>query len=267
MRGNFSRAAAVYAVQRSVPPTRLAGAGTTWDSAKTMNDPKRRFLRRALALTLCAAAGDACAAADAYRFDPVHTQVTVCVDHMGFSRSCGRLHVQGGAFRFDPDDWSTAALDVTVDSASIDMGDAGWSDKVRNTYLDAKTYPGVRFTGQGATKTGAKTAVMHGRLTLLGRTQPVDLEITFNRAARDGYTLKFVAGFAAQAHFKRSAFGSTRSAPDVGDAIDVHVEVEGLRDKDAEVQASGADHPASDPAPHPAADSERRDRAESGRHE
>jgi len=212
-----------------------------------MSDPIRNFLRRAAALTLLAAAGNACAGADEYRFDLVHTQLTVCLDHMGFSQSCGRLHVKSGWFRFDPDDWSTAQVDVTIDTGSIDMGDAAWSDKVRNTYLDAKTYPGAHFVGTGAQKTGEKTAVLHGKLTLLGRTQPVDLEIAFNRAARDGYTLKFVAGFSAHARFKRSAFGSTRSAPDVGDAVDVHVEVEGLRDKDAQAQAFGSDPKPSDP--------------------
>jgi len=203
-----------------------------------MNERIRYSWRAACALVLLAAAGGASAAADDYRFDRVHTQVTVCLDHMGFSQSCGRLHVTNGWFRFDPDDWSTAQVDVTIDAASIDMGDAAWSDKVRGTYLDAKTYPTAHFSGSGAQKTGEKTALLHGKLVLLGRTQPVDLQITFNRAARDGYTLKFVAGFSAHARFKRSAFGSTRSAPDVGDAVDVHVEVEGLRDKDAQAQAS-----------------------------
>jgi polyisoprenoid-binding protein YceI len=53
--------------------------------------------------------------------------------------------------------------------------------------------------------------------------------------------MHYVAGFSASAQFRRSAFGSTRSAPDVGDRIDVHIEAEGLRDNDAQEQASGHD--------------------------
>jgi polyisoprenoid-binding protein YceI len=224
-------------MQRSVPPAGLADAATIWDS-ETMSKAKGIHLRRAIAALLALSAADAVAGSDDYRFDTVHTQITVCLDHMGFSQSCGRMHVKSGWFRFDADDWSKAQVDAIIDTGSLDMGDAAWSDKVRGTYLDTKTYPTAHYVGTGATKTGERTAVLHGKLSLLGRSQPVDLDITFNRAGTDGYTLKFVAGFAAHARFKRSAFGSVRSAPDVGDMVDVHVEVEGLRDKDAQAQAS-----------------------------
>jgi polyisoprenoid-binding protein YceI len=181
------------------------------------------------------------AAGSDYRLDPVHTQVTVCVSHMGYSHSCGRLQVKSGFFHFDENDWSSATLEAVIDAASIDMGNAAWSDKVRSSYLDAQRYPQVRYSAKRAEKTGARSGVVHGALTLLGRTQPVDLQVTFNRAGADGYTLHYVAGFSADATFKRSAFGLTRSIPDVGDQIDVHIEAEGLRDKDAQAQSPAHD--------------------------
>ena len=192
-------------------------------------------------LPLSSGAGLAHAGGDDFRFDTVHTQLIVCLDHMGFSKSCGRLHVTGGWFHFDADDWSTAKVEALIDAASLDMGDAAWSDKVRSAYLDSRTYPTARYVSTRIEKTGERSGIVHGTLTLLGRTQPVDLAVTFNRAGADGYTLHYVAGFSASAQFKRSAFGSTRSAPDVGDRVDVRIEVEGLRDKDARAQASGHD--------------------------
>ena len=198
-------------------------------------------LRATICVALFSAAGAAHASGSDFRFDTVHTQIAICLDHMGFSKSCGRLHVKSGFFRFDADDWSTAKVEAIIDSASLDMGDAAWSDKVRSAYLDTHTYPTARYVSASVEKTGERTGTVHGTLTLLGRTQPVDLAITFNRAGADGYTLRYVAGFSATAQFKRSAFGLTRSAPDVGDRVDVHIEVEGLRDKDAQEQASGHD--------------------------
>ena len=201
---------------------------------------KRFILCGAVVAAACAVPVASFAAAD-YRFDPVHTQIHFCVDHMGFSQSCGSLHVKSGFFHFDEGDWPGAKVEAVIDAASLDLGDAAWSEKVRSSFLDAKVYPTMRYVGKSVDKTGAREGVVHGALTLLGRTRAVDLKVTFNRAGADGYTLRYVAGFSATASFKRSAFGIDRDARDIGDRIDVRIEVEGLRDKDAQAQASGPD--------------------------
>jgi len=69
----------------------------------------------------------------------------------------------------------------------------------------------------------------------------VELQVTFNRAGADGYSMRFIAGFAASAAFKRSTFGMTRSLPDNGDDVAIHIEVEGIRDGDAQKQAAPDD--------------------------
>jgi polyisoprenoid-binding protein YceI len=196
-----------------------------------------RFLRSGLAVAILAIVPLARAGSDDYRIDPVHTQIEVCISHMGYSHSCGRLRIKSGFVHFDAGDWSTATVDVSLDTASFDMGDASWSDKVRSAFLDAKRYPTARYVGKHSEKSGERSGTVHGELTLLGRMQPVDLKVTFNRAGADGYTLHYVAGFSATATFKRSAFGMSRDLPDVGDLVDVRIEAEGVRDKDAPVQS------------------------------
>jgi polyisoprenoid-binding protein YceI len=181
------------------------------------------------------------AGAAAFRFDTVHTQLQFCVSHLGYSHSCGRAPLKSGFFHFDGDDWSAAQVDATIDTAALDMGNPAWSDKVRSTFLDTSHYPTARFVGKRVEKTDSNNVVVHGELTLRDRTKPVDLHVTFNRAGRDGYTLRYVAGFTATATFKRSAFGIDRDLPDVGDEISVRIEVEGLRDKDAAVQSGESD--------------------------
>jgi len=198
-------------------------------------------IARAIAAFALAAPAVALAAAHDYRLDTVHTQVTASASHLGFSQPGGRLRVTGGWFRFDADDWSTAQVDVTIDAASIDFGNAAWNDKLRSReFLDVAHYPSARFVAIKVEKTGEKTGVAHGKLTLLGQTRPLDLAITLNRVAVHAYTLKWTAGFHASAQFKRSDFRMTKYLPDVGDEVSIHIEAEGIRDADAQKAAPAA---------------------------
>jgi polyisoprenoid-binding protein YceI len=186
------------------------------------------------------------AAADpaTWRFDPVHTQITFFVEHLGFAHAAGRVRVAGGWFRFDPDDWSTAAADVSVDLTSLDMGDAKWSETVRSgQFLDVERWPTARFVGRSLDTEGRAPgqAILHGDLTLHGTTRPVELAVTFNRIGRDPYAFKRKAGFSARTTLARSAFGIKRYAEVVGEEIEVRIEVEGIADGQAATRDEAAD--------------------------
>lgn len=196
-------------------------------------------LRSAALLLACispAAFGDPAS----FRIDPVHSQIFFSASHDGYTNPMGRMHVKEGSFRFDADDWSTASVEATIDIGSLDMGDEGWNKKLLSSYFDVSNHPTAHYVSTRVEKTGAKTGVVHGRLTLLGRTLPVDLQLTFNRAALNGFTLHYVAGFSADAEFKRSKFGMTRQLKDVGDDVKVHLEIEGDRGR-VEKTDSGRD--------------------------
>ncbi len=195
-----------------------------------MTTPFKFFALFALFAPLATHASD-------FKFDTVHTQVFFSISHVGYSHSTGRVAVKSGFFRFDDGDWGQSKVDVTIDIASLDMGNAGWSDKLKSSFFDASTYPTAHYVSKSVQKTGDKTGIVHGDLTLLGRTVPVDLQLTFNRAGLDGYTMRYIAGFSANATLKRSAFGMTRSDKDIGDDVTIHMEVEGERDGDAQQQA------------------------------
>lgn len=194
-------------------------------------------------LLLACAALPVCAIAAArdYRFDTVHTQVLFSLSHLGYSHPSGRLHIKSGFLRFDDDDWSHSQVDVLIDAASIDMGDAAWNDKLRShEFFAISHYPTARFVSTRIEKKGDRDGIVHGQLTLLGATRPIDLAVKFNRAGVDPYTFKSTVGFSATASLKRSDFGMSKYLPDIGDAVDLRIEVEGLRDSDAQGQAQRA---------------------------
>jgi polyisoprenoid-binding protein YceI len=181
------------------------------------------------------------ATASEYRFDTVHTQILFSVSHLGFSHPSGRLHVKSGFIHFDDGDWPASKVDVVIDAASVDMGDAAWNAKVRSwELLDTDKHATAQFVSTAVEKTGEHSGVVHGKLSLLGVTRPLDLAITFNRAGVDAYSLKYTAGFSATATLQRSDFGMKKYLPDVGDKIEIRIEAEGLRDRDAQVQAGQA---------------------------
>lgn len=168
---------------------------------------------------------------DRWRFDPVHTQVVVFADHLGFSHGVGRMKVRSGWLRFDPEDWSQAQVDVVMDIGSLDMGDAKWTSTVLSAqFLDAARWPEARYTSTSVEKTAADRGVVHGTLQLHGVRLPLTLELTFNRIGRDPYAFKTKAGFSARARLDRFAFGMQRYRDVVGADVELRIEVEAIRD-------------------------------------
>ena len=172
--------------------------------------------------------------AQTWRFDPVHTQVVLFADHLGLSHGIGRLKVRGGLLRFDSDDWSRALVDVVIDVGSLDMGDEKWTKTVLSAqFLDAQRWPEARYTSHSVEKTAPDRGIVHGTLELHGVRQPVALDITFNRIARDPYAFKTKAGFTARTTLDRFAFGMDRYREVVGGDVELRIEVEAIRDTDA----------------------------------
>jgi polyisoprenoid-binding protein YceI len=198
-------------------------------------------MTRLLAFVMLLAAAIHAHASD-YRFDTVHTQITVCVDHLGFSKPCGRLHVKSGFIHFDENDWPHSQVEAVIDTASLDLGDAAWNAKVRSwEFLETGKYPTAHFVSTSVEKTGDHRGIVHGTLSLRGVSHSLDLNVIFNRAGVDAYSLHYIAGFSATATLKRSDFGMNKYLPDIGDEVTIRIETEGLRDRAAQEQATHTD--------------------------
>lgn len=174
------------------------------------------------------------AATDSWRYDTVHSQILFSISHNGYSRPFGRLHIARGWLRFDPDDWSSAATELDIDLAGVDMGDAGWNRAVcKPALLDCARDRYAHFASTGVQRTDDQHGVLHGQLTLHGVTRPLDLQFTFNRAAKTIYELHKVAGFSATAMLDRENFGITANPGSIGQQVNVWLELEAVRDDHA----------------------------------
>lgn len=163
-----------------------------------------------------------------YRFDPVHSQFVFFVEHLGFSHAIGRFTRWDGSFRFDPQDWSSAHAEVRIQIDSLEMGDPTWNRTLlAEKWFDAEQFPQASFVADRLEAIDATHGRLHGALTLHGQTRPQVLELTINRIGTHPYTLKATAGFSATTTIQRSDFGIDALVGEVGDRVELRIEVEG----------------------------------------
>lgn len=168
-----------------------------------------------------------------YTFDKAHTQILFFVNHLGFSNSQGEFLEYDGNFMFNRAEPEKSSIDVTIQTASIDMDDEKWDDHMKNEdFFNVEEFPTMTFKSTGIEVTGENTADITGDLTLLGVTKPVTLSVTHNKSGKHPFGEKYVAGFSAHATLKRSEFGMDYGLPMVGDDVEIRIEVEGIREGD-----------------------------------
>ncbi len=185
------------------------------------------------ALLLAAAllpTGTATAQALPYQIDPVHTRIVFAVDHAGFSQSLGTFSGATGTLVWDPEDWRSAQLEVTVPLASLDFGDARWEKNVLDgTFLDAARQPEVRFVSTRVEPGAPGQARVFGQLSLRGETRELALDVTMNALKRHPITRRQTAGFSATAELSRRDFGMDAWPNVVGDSVKIRIEAEAIR--------------------------------------
>jgi polyisoprenoid-binding protein YceI len=197
-------------------------------------------------LTLCIglamAPALALAATDTYRYDPVHSQIIFSIDHDGFSRPLGRLHIANGWLHFDPDDWTRSSTELDIDLANVDMGDAAWNSAVcKSSLLDCKTYPTAHFASTSVERKDATHGILHGVLNLHGASRPMDIPFRVNRVGKTIYGLHTIAGFSATASLDRTAFGISGFPNAIGHDVAIWLELEGIRD--SQTSTNDKEHP------------------------
>ena len=198
------------------------------------------FLSLTICLSYLSMPLAALAATDGYRYDTVHSQIVFSIDHDGFSRPLGRLHIARGSLRFDRDDWSKSSTELDIDMRGVDMGDAAWNDAVcKPSLLDCKTYPTAHFASSSVERKDDTHGVLHGTLTLHGVSQPIDIPFRINRIGKTIYGMHTVAGFSATASLDRTAFGITGFPNAVGHNVAIWLELEGI----AEHSSNDKEHP------------------------
>lgn len=186
------------------------------------------------------------AASADYELDPVHTRVMVAVEHAGFSKALGTISGSSGRLNFDPDNWTTAQLQVSVPLQRLDFGDEKWNKAVlASGLLDGERFPTAQFVSTRIEPVDPTRAKVHGTLTLHGVSREVTLDVVLNALKRHPLPpFRRTAGFSATTVISRADFGIDAWKSVIGDAIEIRLEVEATRTRGSDDQNEAGDIPA-----------------------
>ncbi len=194
-----------------------------------------RFLFCVAAVTIAAVVSASTVSAEPRKFklDPEHVTVAFLVHHIGFAKTLGVFRKASGTVVFDADGPSLKSVDVSVQTASVDTGHRARDKHVRGSdFLDSRKHPTMRFVLTGSKKKGGRKGVVTGNLTLRGKTRPVSLNVTWNKAGAYPFGDKHeVVGISARGTLKRSRWGMTYAVKNglVGDKVEIIIEAELIR--------------------------------------
>ena len=192
-----------------------------------------------LPLALCAhllAAAPAHAQAARYELDPDHITVAFLVDHIGYAKVLGMFRSARGSYRFDEATATLSDVRIEVETASVFSNQRKRDDHLKGPdFLNSGEFPRMVFTAASAKRTGERTFEVAGQLELLGKSQPLTLQATWNKSAESpmGGPLRkpYVMGVSARGSFKRSAYGMNYAVANgwVGDEVPLIIEFEAVR--------------------------------------
>jgi len=171
-----------------------------------------------------------------YELDPEHTTVYFTVDHVGYAKTLGIFTKLTGTFIYDDESKELSDVDVSIDAASIESFNKDRDKHVRSKeFLNVKAHPAITFTASGGDVAGAaEGTTVTGDLTILGKTQPVTLNVTLNKAASYPFGHKReVLGLSMNTEINRSEFGMTYAVKNglVGDTVIIQIETEAMKKK------------------------------------
>jgi polyisoprenoid-binding protein YceI len=181
-------------------------------------------------------AAPAHAQAARYELDPEHTTVAFLVDHIGYAKVLGLFRSVRGNYRFDEATATLSELRIEVETASVFTNLRKRDDHLKGPdFLNSGEFPKMVFTASSAKRTGDRTFDIGGQLELLGKSQPITLQATWNKSAESpigGVGRKpYVMGVSARGSFKRSTYGMNYAVANgwVGDEIPLIIEFEAIR--------------------------------------
>lgn len=189
---------------------------------------RRTFLP--LAIALFAIVPLASAEVEAWRLDPVHSNVGFKVRHFMVSWVRGQFMEPQATIWVDREDLSTLRMEVNIKTASVNTGVQRRDDHLRNSdFFDSENYPEMKFVSKRSMKQPDGSVKVVGDLTMRGKTHEVTMDVTgLDKVVDPGSGPRM--GASARTVIQRSKWGVSfteqiaSGGMTIGD--DVHIEIE-----------------------------------------
>ncbi|VVC75637.1 Protein YceI [Aquicella siphonis] len=171
-------------------------------------------------------------ASETYEFDPMHTYVLWHINHFGFSIQTGKFTMVEGKLVVDDAKPQNSQVNVTIPMQNIATGIPKLDEHLASSdFFDVKKFPTASFKSTKVEVTGKNTGKVYGKLTMMGVTKPVTLDVKLLKEGMHPMKNKKSLGFKATASFKRSEFGLDKYAPALGDEVQIEIGAEANLEK------------------------------------
>ena len=172
---------------------------------------------------------DGTLAAGTWIGDPIHSDISFKVRHMGVGKVRGKFALASAVLTVGDGGGRVTAL---IDPASVHTGNEQRDQHIRSAdFLDVEKYPQIEFTSTEVRDFDGETFTLTGELTLHGVTKTVEMQAEFLGVVDDPSGTQRT-GFSATTTIGRAAFGIDIhlgfGAGDVvvADTIEIAIEIE-----------------------------------------
>lgn len=171
------------------------------------------------------------AAEDAYDIDPVHSQPSFEVRHIGFSSQHGSFGKQTGKVLLDRSA-RKGSIDVTIDTSSIKTIDPRLDAVVKGEdYFNVAKYPTITYRSSNLVFDGDRLVGAEGELTMIGVTKPVSLKVANFVCGNHPFNGKPMCGAEATTTIRRSEWGMKSGIPKaVSDEVKLSIPIEAYKE-------------------------------------
>lgn len=168
-----------------------------------------------------------------WTIDPAHCEIAFKVRHLMIAHVKGLFKTFDASIYTSGKDFTTAEIDLWIDTASISTGDNKRDEHLKSAeFFDAKNYKEISFVSNtmgGSTPKGNHE--LWGDLTIKGITKNIKLTVQFGGIQKDPWGNE-KAGFTVNGKINRSDWGLTWNTAIesggvmVGDEINITCEIE-----------------------------------------
>ena len=166
-----------------------------------------------------------------YKIDTqgAHASIQFKVNHLGYSFVAGRFNDFGGSFSYDADKVTDSAINVTINTTSVDSNHAERDKHLRGSdFLNTGKFPEAEFVSTSVDDKGNGQIVVNGNLTLNGVTKPIAIDAEFIGEGKDPWG-GYRAGFAGTTEFAMKDFDIKMDLGPASANVTLDLIVEGIK--------------------------------------
>lgn len=147
-----------------------------------------------------------------YTVDVAHTRIGVRARHAMVTTVRGAFTSFAGTAHLDTAKPAASSVDLRIDAASIDTGNADRDAHLRSAdFLDVETHPAITFVSTEVEQVDDEVYRVTGDLTIKGSTRSVAVDFTLTGSAQDPFG-NLRVGFEGALVIKRSDWELTWNA-------------------------------------------------------